>query len=563
MHSGWAVGKLQFRTLYRVFLLRVVDLELLSADGDPTKLIGQFASIFATFSFCLTAPVLLMNGNGLQMTQAWMFEHFFIETAMTAAGLIAVLNWDAAFPDKRDVLVLAPLPVKRSTLLLAKIAALFAAPALAIIALNIFSGVLWPLIFSSPNAGLVGVLRSWPAYWITIFAAGAFFVFSILAIQGLGANLLPRQLFLRLSAVLQAGSLCLLLSVYFLEPSLESPAALASPQNQRLLEWLPSYWFLALFNQLNGSMHPTLVPLAKRAWIGLAVSAFGACAALLGCYFRLMRQMVEQPDILPGTRSFARPPRFGSPLTNAITLFSLRTLMRSRQHRMILSFYLGIGITIVVVYVKTTLGGFGSARETIGSSFLLTSILMMILTVLAFRVVASIPISLAANWIVRITQIRPAPDYQKAVRVSWLALGVLPVLLVIGGFLLAGFLLAAYPWRPALGHLSVMLCLGILLVELCLYTFPKVPFTCSYLPGKGRSLFVFWVCLMLFLRFLDEAAELESRMLSHVLSCMFMILIVAFAAAGMRWLSEFHTTPAQDLLFEDESATEITALKLT
>ena len=108
-----------------------------------------------------------------------------------------------------------------------------------------------------------------------------------------------------------------------------------------------------------------------------------------------------------------------------------------------------------------------------------------------------------------------------------------------------------------------MLCLGILLVELCLYTFPKIPFTCSYLPGKARSLFVFWVCLMLFLRFLDEAAELESRMLSHVLSCMVMILIVAFAAAGMRWLSESRTAPTQDLLFEEEYPAEITALKLS
>src|SRR6202034_3954055 len=114
-----------------------------------------------TFSFCITAPLVLTRGV-FEMTQAWMFEHFLIETSMTVAGLIAVFNWDAAFPDRRDVLVLAPLPVKRSTLLLAKIAALFAAPALAIIALNIFSGILWPLIFRSPNAGLVGVLRSWP-----------------------------------------------------------------------------------------------------------------------------------------------------------------------------------------------------------------------------------------------------------------------------------------------------------------------------------------------------------------------------------------------------------------
>ncbi len=138
MPNDWARRRLQFRTLYRVFLLRVVDLELLSADGDPTKLIGQFATIFVSISFFFTLPALLalMGASSSPGTEGWTFEHFFIETAMTCAGLIAVLNWEAAFPDKRDLLVLAPLPVRKSTLFLAKIAALFAAPALAVAALN-------------------------------------------------------------------------------------------------------------------------------------------------------------------------------------------------------------------------------------------------------------------------------------------------------------------------------------------------------------------------------------------------------------------------------------------
>jgi hypothetical protein len=35
------VSKLQFRVLYRVFLLRVIDLELLSGDGDASKLLDS------------------------------------------------------------------------------------------------------------------------------------------------------------------------------------------------------------------------------------------------------------------------------------------------------------------------------------------------------------------------------------------------------------------------------------------------------------------------------------------------------------------------------------------
>jgi hypothetical protein len=342
------------------------------------------------------------------------------------------------------------------------------------------------------------------------------------------------------------------LSVYFLEPSLESPEALASPQNQRLLAWLPSYWFLALFNQLNGSMHPALAALAREAWIGLAVSSAGACAALLLCYFRMMRKLVEQPDILPAARSRSWLPQFSDPLTTAITCFGLRTLLRSRQHRMILSFYVGIGITCLVGYVKLILGGFGTA-----SSFLLASIVLMILGVVGLRAVSSIPISLRANWIIRITQIRPAGDYQRAVRVSWIALGVAPLLLAV-----AAFFFATVPWEPALGHIITMMCLGILLVELCLYTFPKLPFTCSYLPGKAQVHFVFWACVLFFVRLLDKASRLEDRMLGHVLSCIAMVLIVAVAAAGMRWLNRSRIALTEDFMFEEEYPAEITSLKL-
>jgi hypothetical protein len=277
VHSDWSQAKVQFRTLYRVFLLRVVDLELLSAGADPTRLIGQFVTIFTTVSFLLILPALvfLLFGGGMPMTATWMYEHFLIETTMTVAGLVALLNWDAAFPDKRDILILGPLPVRTSTLFLAKVAALLAAPGLAAIALNIFVGVLWPLFFRSSSAGFPGALRAWPAYWITILLASAFSVFTILALQGLAANLLPRQFFLRLSAFLQAAVMSLLVSVYFLEPLLESPAALTSPQNQRLLEFLPSYWFLAIFNQLNGSAHPL--------WVRSEPARHCCCATSASC----------------------------------------------------------------------------------------------------------------------------------------------------------------------------------------------------------------------------------------------------------------------------------------
>jgi hypothetical protein len=173
-------------------------------------------------------------------------------------------------------------------LFLTKVAALLAAPGLAAIALNIFVGVLWPLFFRSSSVGFLFALRAWPAYWITILLASAFSVFTILALQGLAANLLPRQLFLRLSAFLQAAVMSLFVSVYFLEPSLESPAALTLPQNQRLLEFLPS---TGSWPSLTSSMDrriPRSHPWQKEAgsaslWLHSEPARHSCCATSASC----------------------------------------------------------------------------------------------------------------------------------------------------------------------------------------------------------------------------------------------------------------------------------------
>lgn len=549
----------QFRVLYRVFLLRVIDLELLASDGDPSRLMGQFAAVFLSISFFCSfpVPVLIYGRKPIPVPLAYMFEHFLIETTMTIAGLIAVLSWDSAFPDRRDVLVLGPLPVRSGTLFLGKLAALFAAPVLAVISFNICTGFSWPMVFAVGLGSEFSLFRTFPAYWLTIFAAGAFFVLTVLALQGLAANLFPRQIFLRLSAVLQAAALCTLLTTYFLGPSFNSPAALAAPANQRSLQWLPAYWFLGLFNQLNGSMHPELVPLAHRAWLALLFSALAALAAMLLSYFRTLPRIVEQPDILPGSRSFGFANLLGSSLSGVITLFSLRTLLRSRQHRMILSFYVGIGLTIILGFIHTRFVRSGSPNSYANTTFLLASILTVSLTVLALRVVIAIPITLRANWIFRATQVRPAHRYHAAVRISLLLMGVLPVLLALS----AAFF-ARYPAPLIAGHLLTMALLGALIVELCLLTFQKISFACSYLPGKANLHFVFWAALFASIYWLKQAADFEGRMLGNGYGFACMIAVLATAAIAMHIVTSLRARQFTDLIFEEDPLPEIVSLKL-
>jgi hypothetical protein len=492
------MAKLQFRTLYREFLFRLVDLELLSPDaqGDANKLLGRFAGLLAFFSLYLGLGGLLVNRKSMPAAAfvmfSWSMEHFLISTTMLIVGLFAVLSWDSTFPDRRDVLVLAPLPIRARTFFLAKVAAVGSGLGLAIGVFNVGPGFTWPVVLSSPNPSLLDMAlpfahRSFLAYWITMIAAGTFLFCCVLGIQGLAA-LLPRRIFLRLSAFLQLAAFCAFISAYFLEPSLITPAALAAPQNQGLLAWLPDYWFLGVFQQLNGTLTTETAPLAHRAWIGLTVSAAITAVAYAACYLRTLRKVVEESDIVPGARHFNWSPRFGTAIRTAIVQFSVRALARSRQHRIILAFYLGIGFALLILFSRLRPPEGQSYPPPPPANFLpiISDIMILCFWVLGTRIIFTMPLDLRANWIFRVTPVRGGAESLSAARFSLYLLAWLPVW--TGS---AAWFLSTWPWRMAAAHLVAFGLVGALVVELCLYKFRKIPFTCSWLPGKSNIVFAF------------------------------------------------------------------------
>jgi hypothetical protein len=559
MHSPLNIEKRQFRILYKTFLLRVVDLELLSADADTSRMLGQFAALFAGLSYLFTFWV-IFSGGRFSPDFLWVMEHFLIATTMVVVGLFSVLCWESIFPDRSDVLVLAPLPVRVSTLFRAKVAALIAALSLSILSLNIISGLVWPGYFSITNGGgYLGMLHSLVAYWATMLLAAGFMFGCVLGIQGIVSQLLPRRQFLRLSALLQVVIFFLFIAVYIVEPSLETPKALVAPENQRLLTWLPSYWFLGLFQQLNGSMLPAFAPLARRAWAGTAVAIVVGGASVFMAYFRMMGRIIETPDIVPGGRRANLRLRFGTLLQTSVVLFSIRTLLRSRQHRMLLSFYLGATFAIVLAYLGTSLRLLnllhGAAGDTVDVSFLVASIWVICFAVMAARLVISMPLTLRANWIFRMTEIRGVTDYLSAIRRAFFMLAAIPAWLLMAVL----FLLRWPTWQIA-GHLLLLALVGITVVELSLYGFHKLPFTCSYLPGQSKVHVVFWGCLLVWVPLV--AARFEVRLLHRPLSFLCMVLLLASVAACARWRTIASAKAAEGLTFEEEYPPELFALNL-
>lgn len=547
----------KFRVLCRQFMLRVVDLESLSLDADVTAYLGQFAGIAimgsVIHSIVAWAYMVPMKPE-IRLGYAWHFDQYLIATMMLVVGLFSVVTWDATFPDRRDIMVLAPLPIEARTILFAKLAASGAILGIAVLTLNIFSGFMWPFAVGIANGGWPGFFRALAAYWVTMVTATLFLYCSVLTVQGIVNLVLPRRLSLLASAFLQLAAFGTFFATYFLQGTLTSPSEIIAPRNQLLVATSPSFWFFALFNQMNGTLPSYLAWLAQRAWIGLGIAVSGALASLLICYLHAMRRMAEASDLVPGARQFPEILRLGSSLQTAILQFTARTLARSRQHRIILAFYLSIAFAIALNVTRKAIAA-GTPRPFTAEFPLMTS-LIMIFSVMGFVNVFSLPVSLTANWVLRTTQIWPSDRYITATRQTLLLLSVLPSWMVA-----VGLGLTYRPLAPVLAHLVVLALFGSILAEASLIGFQKIPFTCSLLPGNTNVQFVFWrtlagvVLLSVFVTS-SEIPALRNRPL-------YVALVAAMFTAAVI-LSVYNRRRARSaLLYYEELPDEaITSLKL-
>ena len=404
-----------------------------------------------------------------------------------------------------------------------------------------------------PAAGsMPRLLRFAAAWWLTMIAAGAFIFCLVMSIQGVALQLLPRRLFLRASSFLQIGAFAAIVSVYCLQPG-ASPLALIAAQQPLsdmtgLVPWSPSFWFLGLFQQLSGS--PAFPMLATRAWVALGIVVTLTATVYAFSYFRTLRRIAEEATIVPSTRA-ARArwlPAFvgggGGGLSAAIVPFSVRTLLRSPQHRVILAFYLGMGFAAAIFFMNlsapppivdqtaATVAMAAADRPWHEESgwLLASSILMLAFSVLGARLAFALPLDLRANWIFRIMPTREGREYLVSRRRAMLAVGVLPVWAVF-----AVLLLSAWPWLPAIGHLIVLGLLGAILTELGLRGVQKIPFTCSYLPGKSAFHVSFWVFFLIGVPIALKASSLEQEALQDPAGFAGMLSVFAIVLIALRW----------------------------
>src|SRR5882757_2729957 len=127
-------------------------------------------------------------------------EYFFIVLSMTVTGAVAVWRWDAIFPDRRDYMNLAPLPISTRTIFFANLVAVLFLVGLIAFDVNAVSCILFPMVVGATQSKFLFFVKFAVVHAIGVLLASVFAFFAVFCVLGLLMAVLPQHAFNRCSA---------------------------------------------------------------------------------------------------------------------------------------------------------------------------------------------------------------------------------------------------------------------------------------------------------------------------------------------------------------------------
>ncbi len=507
--------------LVRHFLDRFFDSELVSRQAEARVTLAQVLAVLTVPGFVISALLInkyaelavLAGGSGSLAYLATLNDKCrFLFFAMVVMGFVAVVEWDTLFPDRADFLILSPLPVSSRTLFIAKVQSLFLFLLLFSAFVNLFPAMLFPLLVGRGSVLYLG--RFIFSHVLSVFAASAFVFLSLIAVQGLLMNFLAPRAFRMLSRLVQLLVLIFLLTCFFTMPLVSFHLL---QQNPLALRVFPPAWFLGLYETLLGGGTLECGWLARQALGGLSLAGLGFAATYWISYRKQVRTVLEAERT--GARGRARWREllgmqvqrlaFRSPEERAAFNFVRQTLLHSEKHRLCLGAWFGVGVAFVAMGLITVFARHGSqAIHELRTELLSIPLVLTFFTLVGMRVVFAFPAQLGSNWIFRLTEQQVKQPYLAGVRKAMIFLGVLPVLAAAGAF-------STWAWGPraACMHMFFVSIVSALLAEALLFRLDKIPFTCTYLPGKANLKLMLLPYIFAFTTYAYSLSTLERRLI--------------------------------------------------
>lgn len=549
----------QFRALVQHFFGRFFDNEFVAQNTEiqvtVTKMLALLASPGIILPFLRYTTYLGLDAMPPEMRypMLWSDRCLYLSFSMLVMGAVTVLEWDALFPDRRDYSTLMMLPIHSRMIFLGKVGALAVFLVAFTASVNLVSAVTFPAI--SFRGTVWGLFATIGAHAASILASSAFAFLFLVALEGVLLNVLSVRWFRKTSAYVQGAMVFVLLWLFFLFPNIAASVADLKAENSPVLFAFPPAWFLGLNEVILGSRDPVFLALAHRAELGLGLVTLLAGLSYTVAYRRHVRRTLESTEGGDSTRN-AMHDRIGhladriaaDPVERATVAFIGKTMARSAKHRIFLAAYAGVGFALAAQVLSAAKNHDDWMSLPLVLDFFLLS---------GMRFIFTIPSELPANWQFRMSDTDRQRAALNGTRTAMRWFGVAPLFVV-----LSPFYFLWWPFGAALAHLLFSVTISVLLVEVLTMEFPKIPFTCSYPPGKANVTILwvgYWVA---FLLYAFSMANLESWMVRRPVRLIPFYAIVAIAFGGFEWWRRRADTVGVTLVFDDAADPAVLTLGL-
>ena len=493
-------------------------------------------------------------------------EYFFIVLSMTVTGAVAVWRWDAIFPDRRDYMNLVPLPISIRTIFFANLVAVFYLVGLIAVDVNAVSCVLFPMVVGATQTKFLFFAKFAVVHAAGVMLASVFSFFVVFSVLGVLMAALPARAFQRCSAYIRGivvVYLVALLCTTFAVPEALRPARGTAPAWTFLM---PSCWFLGLCQSLRGRAGPVLMQLSKLALPATAaVITVAFCAYAVG-YRRHFVRIAEIADSTVSVRN-PRASRLGSlldrlllhtPFQRAGFRFVAKTLLRSESHRLVMTAIGGLALVLASQALMDASQAAKSWSEAaLSPDALSIPFVLSFLVIVGLRFVFEIPVELRSNWIFQLMLDEDGGECEPLARRVILIL-VLPCLVAVAFpiyFYLEG-------WRIAGLHTLLVMTWAVLLTNLVLIRFCKLPFTCTLPVFKQHSFVTLLSVGFGFLLYAVSTPEFEASALSEPLRLLGLMPVAAVMWYIPHYFAKNTIDIERKLIFEESPTQTIEALRL-
>jgi hypothetical protein len=569
----------QHKYLVRHFFGRFFDLEAISSPQidsiEKNTLIFQFLAMMVLPG--VVCCLLMFNKYGsliyrpaIERDLASLTDKcLLLSLSMMLIGFLAVFEWDMLFPDRKDYQILTPMPVTTRGIFLSKCAALAAFLLAFTAAIDLCPTFLFPIAVLSNNSFAYRVLgktvptsliaRYIISHAMSMLLANIFVFFSAISLKGIILALTPPRLAPAISSWARFFCLVLLLGFLFSLPGISSVDQLIHTANP-IMAYYPPLWFVGVYEILLGSHDAVMWGLGERAILALILAGALSILTYAMCYRRFMRRSIESGGgVLRSAAAIRRAGNFildnwflKKAIDRASYHFVAQTIFRSPRHILHIGTYLAVGLSIAAMGLADQFA-IGNLDRAILSVPLILSFFLLV----GMRVIFALPVDLDSNWLFRLAPIAKAGSTHAGVR-KFLIFAIIVPIYVLTGL----FYLTFWSWDVAVLHVCYGVTLSLLLMQLLFCRFPKIPFTCSYIPGAARSIFLYPFYFFGFATFAYAAANLEAWLARspHRFLCFYgltaalvFLLIRRTADPVLRLLKAFDFGDEGKIRFEERS----------